>query len=72
MPADSKRAENVVATFKEQLTPEVCVAVGEEKFAQLSIMVREALEQERAEVAAQFEALAKALRSTVDRPDISL
>jgi hypothetical protein len=72
MPADHERAESVVTAFKGLLATEVCETVGEEMFEQLSMMVQEALEQERAEVAARFEALAKAVRSTVERPDIAL
>ncbi len=73
MPSEQfKRAEQVVAAFREQLHPEVCDAIGENGFADLTGIVQEALQRERADVAGQFEALAKALRATAETVDIGM
>lgn len=73
MPSEQfKRAEQVVAAFREQLPPEVCEAIGENGFAELTVIVQEALQRERADVAGQFEALAKALRATAETVDIGM
>lgn len=73
MPADQKkRTEQVIAAFKEQLGPLASEAVGDKGFADLAVIVQEALQQERAEVAAQFEALARALRATTETAEIEL
>lgn len=73
MPVEQmKRTEQVVTAFKEQLGPLASEAVGEKGFADLAVIVHEALQRERADVAGQFEALAKALRATTEQVDIGL
>jgi len=72
MPADSERAENVVVAFKELLSAEACEAIGEKGFAELAAIVQEALQRERADVAGQFEVLAKALRVATEPVDIGM
>jgi hypothetical protein len=73
MPAElSKRTEQVVEAFREQLGPLASEAVGEKGFADLAVIVQEALQRERAEVAGQFEAMARALRATAETTDIGL
>lgn len=73
MPAEqTTRVEQVVAAFREQLGPLASEAVGEKGFADLAEIVHEALLRERAEVAGQFEALAKALRATAEAADLGL
>ncbi len=67
-----KRTEQVIEAFKEQLGPLASEAVGEKGFADLTAIVQEALQRERADVAGQFEALAKALRATAESVDIGL
>ena len=73
MPAEQlKRAEQVVTAFREQLGPLASEAVGEKGFEDLLEIVQEALQRERADVAGQFEALAKALRAVTEPVDIGL
>ena len=67
-----KRAEKVVAAFREELSPETREAIGQKGFADLTVIVQEALQLERAEVAGQFEAMARALRVTTEPVDIGL
>lgn len=67
-----KRAEQVVATFREQLGPLALEALGEQGLVDLTVIVEEALQRERADVAGQFEALAKALRATTEPVDLGL
>lgn len=72
MRADSERAGNVVVAFKELLSAELCDAIGEKAFSELAVIVQEALQRERADVAGQFEALAKALRAATEPVDIGM
>jgi hypothetical protein len=73
MPAEqAQRAEQVVAAYRERLTAEVCEVIGEQGFADLAAIVQEALQRERADVAGQFEALAKALRATAEAADLGM
>lgn len=73
MPAEQfERAKMVVTAFRDQLSPETCETVGEQGFADLTLMIQEALQRERGDVAGQFEALAKALRATSEPVDIGL
>lgn len=73
MPAvQRERAERVVEIFRAQLEPETSQAIGDKGFADLTELVREALHEERAEVAGQFEALAKAMRAASEQVDIGL
>ncbi len=73
MPAEQReRAERVVEIFKEQLQLETSHSIGEKGFSELTELVQEALHEERAEVAGQFEALAKALRAATEQVDIGL
>lgn len=73
MPAEQReRAKRVVEIFREQLQLETSQAIGEKGFANLTELVQEALNEERAEVAGQFEAMAKALRAATEQVDIGL
>ncbi len=73
MPAEQwKRSEQVVTTIKEQLGPLAIEAIGEKGFADLTVIIQEALQRERADVAGQFEALAKALQATTEPVDLGL
>jgi len=73
MPAEQReRAERVVEIFREQLDPDAAQVIGEQGFANLTELVHEALQEERAEVAGQFEALARALRAATEQVDIGL
>lgn len=72
MPAEPNRTEQVVSAFKEELGPLASEAVGEKGFEYLTVIVDEALQRERADVAGQFEALAKALRASAEQVDIGL
>lgn len=73
MPAEqSKRAEQVVEAFREQLGPLKTEAIGESGFADLAVIVQEAMQRERADIAGQFEALARALRTASEVSDIGI
>lgn len=72
MPADNERADMVVAAFRDTLTAEACKAIGDKGFADLAMIAREALQRERADVAGQFEALAKAISATAGTVDIGM
>ena len=67
-----ERAERVIAAFKENLSPEVRDRITESDYATLGLMIREAMSDCIADVAEQFEATLKAVRSEIERPPLDL
>ena len=66
------RAKKIVETFKLELSKSAKSEVGENNFEKLTMLVNEAIQEERKEVASLIEGVVKTLRKEVDIPELGM
>ena len=66
------RSQNVVEKFRIGLSEDAQSEVGENNFEKLTLLINEALQEDRKEAADKIEEVLKSLRKDIDIPELGM
>ena len=72
MEEDRNRAHKLVQAFREELSDSVQSEIGERGFEKLTLMINEAIQEDRKMVVNLVEEVVKTLRKDIEIPELGL